>query len=363
MKKYAYLLIPLIMTLLIACNSKNQAEARKFNILLEEAQMSITKKEFTVAAEKLEAAIEIRPDQDFVVNNLAVLYAQRLNNPEKAKELWLGLLEKEPNNSAYINNLAGIYLSQNEYDEAMELYEKAKVHATQYHLPYYNIAKLYMQKEDYDKAEREIKAGLKYVKDDSVYFVTYAYLLVKNDKLMEARQFLESKYSQKNGSITYAIPLIHLYRRLDQMDDAWKVINEALKVNPFASQLLVEKIEILWGQKEVSDENKQEIEEPLKKLSEIPPKPSIEFYVDLYKLREEILANYSDEAFQELKKLDFELEEDTTYLKAIQLHLLGRLHSRQGNPEAAFQAFKRAVELDPFLYEEPSSAADMDGNI
>lgn len=82
-------------------------------------------------------------------------------------------LKLEPTNQEYMNEKGIVYYSQNELDKAMLIFEEAKKLPNTFPEPYYWVARIYHEKEDFNNAlpayyEAEKNLG----KDNSHYFNT-----------------------------------------------------------------------------------------------------------------------------------------------------------------------------------------------
>ncbi|MFT4808424.1 MAG: putative PEP-CTERM system TPR-repeat lipoprotein [Paraglaciecola sp.] len=71
-----------------------------------------------------EMALQQNPNNYIANNNLAYLYLQK-GDIEKAKGYGLKAVELEPDNSAALDTLAQIYVAEKEYEEALNLYDRA----------------------------------------------------------------------------------------------------------------------------------------------------------------------------------------------------------------------------------------------
>ena len=84
-------------------------------------------KEFKVAKESYQKAMELDPGSGLIVNNYAYQLAKAKIDFSKAKEMMVGLLKDSPNSSVFIDTYGFILLQNKEYSEAKKQFEDALV--------------------------------------------------------------------------------------------------------------------------------------------------------------------------------------------------------------------------------------------
>jgi tetratricopeptide (TPR) repeat protein len=97
------------------------------------------------ARDVYEKHLSARPESAPVLNNLAVLYLDNLNQPERALELARKARKLEPTSPAIADTLGWVLFNRKEYAEALELFKESaakfpKVGEIQYHLGLANQA-------------------------------------------------------------------------------------------------------------------------------------------------------------------------------------------------------------------------------
>jgi tetratricopeptide (TPR) repeat protein len=102
-------------------------------------------KQFEKAAATYEKHLEAKPDAAAVLNNLAVLYVENLNQPDRALELAQKARKLEPASAAIADTLGWIHFKRKDYAAALELFKESAVKAPKhgeilYHLGLANEA-------------------------------------------------------------------------------------------------------------------------------------------------------------------------------------------------------------------------------
>lgn len=72
-----------------------------------------------------EASLQLNPDNEIVLNNYSYFLSLRKQKLDRAKELSKKLIEKQPENSTFLDTYAWVLFQKNEFDEARKFLEKA----------------------------------------------------------------------------------------------------------------------------------------------------------------------------------------------------------------------------------------------
>ena len=91
-------------------------------IHFETGRMAIMCKEYDLASEHLEFAVQLEPFDMFAKYHLALSYFY-LNEAEKSKAECLQILQSKPNDEKCLSLLAKIHIAQNEWDDALKIYQ------------------------------------------------------------------------------------------------------------------------------------------------------------------------------------------------------------------------------------------------
>lgn len=343
---FKFIATGICMTAIWACGPKESEQQTKLQALEKEAYMAMSTRDYATAEQKYLAALQLDPDNQSMKNNLAILYVQFLNQPGKAKVLWKEMLEKWPQNSAYMNNLAGIYLSEKNYDEAIKLYEQAKTANTKYHMPYYNIGSIYMEQQKYGEAVEEFKKGLQTAPRDSHLIVSLCSAMIFSGSPEDAYELLKRKYRELESIRSVASNLSRISMQLGKLDEAENVIQAYIENYPDDATFLAEQIELAF----VQGKPAQEIEQLLEKIVPNLNAQMKEWYPVLIRAHLSILKDDTDAALEQLKALDGMIPNQWIYFEGIRQHLLGTIYTARGMTDDAAGAMQKARMLAPFRF-------------
>jgi putative PEP-CTERM system TPR-repeat lipoprotein len=152
------------------------------------AQSSVKDGNITKAIEIIERQEKLKP---LDVGSQALLAELLLEvNPNKSKQLYLGLNETHPNNITVLNNLAWAYYNLEEFNKALPHAEKA-----------YQLSK------------------------SSITIDTYAMSLLSNNKANQAIELINDKSNKDLIDENLKLTLVEAYIALDQLDTAKSVLN------------------------------------------------------------------------------------------------------------------------------------------
>jgi tetratricopeptide (TPR) repeat protein len=191
----------LMTVVIVGCSERKTVLKRRIMSLDKEAAMALSRKDYQGAEKAYLDILKLDPKNQFVKNYLVLLYLRDMNKPQKAKALLEELLKEYPHNSAYLNNLAGIYQVEKKYDKAIELYQKAKKYNPEYQMPFYNIGKIYILQGKYSDAVKELQEGLKHGPKDSNMIATTGLALLLNNQIEQAHKLLLDAYKKTPKSV------------------------------------------------------------------------------------------------------------------------------------------------------------------
>jgi len=338
----------LVLTFLttIGCGDKQKQIQRRLRVLEEEGALALKNGDFQTAKDKLKDAIKLNPEAHGPRNNLAVLYARYLNELDKAKLIWEELLIEQPHNSAYLNNLAGIYKTKLEYGQAIDLYEESKKHHPTYNMPFYNIGLIYIDQKKYPEAVKELKAGMPMAESDSNMIASMGTALILNGDLEEARKFLTEKYKNNPNPRIVALLLCQLHKRMGNYEEAGKIVDGILNFNPLFSVAIAENIELAI----IREKGNDEIENLLLKLETSPETDLKPWYQEMVKARLIGIDGNTDAAVTELEAVQGKIPARWNYFEGIRQYELAKLYHKAGEEEKAALALEQAKTVNPLLY-------------
>jgi predicted Zn-dependent protease len=332
--------------LLVGCGSKTPGVEERVQALEKEGYMAMGSRDYATAEQKYQEALELDPENQSLQNNLAILYVQFLDKPEKAEKIWLHMQEKWPRNSAYLNNLAGIYLSQKKYEASIAMYEKAKDPNPTYHMPYYNIGNIYLLQKKYGEAVKELRQGMHKAPRDSHLINSLAKAMVLNGQYNRSYQLLKRKYRELESIRSVALNLTRLTQKLDKLKESEQIINAYLENYPTEFSFLAEQIELAFLQ----EKSVKEIETLLTGMSPNLTDKQKEWYPTLYEARISVLKKDSDKALELLNGLEGKIPSNMMLFEGIRQYCLYEIYTSKGQTAEAESALKQAEDQAPFRF-------------
>lgn len=343
----------------IGCLDPNRTNRRKLAKIEKQLQLAYKDGEVKQIEKCLIDAITLNPNADNHKNSLAILYASKLNEHEKAKILWEELLKKDPQNSAYINNLAGIYQITGDFERAIKLYNDAKVGLDTYHMPYYNIGRILMSQRRYAEAVVELKEGISRTKRDTIMIFTLARAYILNDNILEAETVLRKEILSGEISLINNLLLQRILIRNGKFEEATEVLNNLITNNPDNLAFLkAEYIQLLVFKKADHSEILSELS-----LQEKLSNPQIEEWFPAL-IRAELMiqsGNYSD-GQQSLLSLEAKIPRDFFQFEATRQHFLSLCHEHFGKINESYLAKQQAFDLAPELFANPDATKEASSN-
>lgn len=150
---------------LTSCASKNvseSADGKKAEIFYQHGTQKLVDKDYTNALDLLIKAAALNPNDTKIENNLGMAYFFK-KQTQKAKEHLSKSIKLDPKNSDARNNIASVYLETGEYDLAEKEYKKITedlIYTSQY-TTYYNLALVYLKKNQKNLAVESLKKSIK----------------------------------------------------------------------------------------------------------------------------------------------------------------------------------------------------------
>lgn len=153
-------------------------------------------------------------DYDKALEVLREIYEEKKSASvkEKIEEI---TAEKTDFNFYQLISYGDTYFSNGEYDKAIEEYEKAKLIKSKEEITYIKIVDSYIAKEDYDQAEKEIKAGM---------------AITDSEKLKEKLDYVESKLKEQKYEELLNQASEYIYQ--ENYEEALNNFAEAINLRP-----------------------------------------------------------------------------------------------------------------------------------
>lgn len=207
--------------------------------------------------EKKESKIEvirslISPKKSQVEEELIEIeQAEKNKDWEKACSLWEKIIEKNEKKEYFLN--AGVaHKNWGNWKRAEELFLKAISNDPQYLPALNNLAVLYLQKEDFDKAIKYLGEAVKISPSDPEIYVNIGIAFFKKGESQKARYYFEKALNLDNTLYQPYYYLGIIYLKLNETEKALFYFKKLLELAPddFPDQLkkwVIEKIDKLKG--------------------------------------------------------------------------------------------------------------------
>ncbi|MBN1880350.1 tetratricopeptide repeat protein [bacterium] len=336
-------LIIVILICLSGCVNKEKAINRRARILEEEANLALKTQNYTLAEQKMKEILELKPDLEHIRNNLAVLLAEYLNQPEEAVEIWSNLLKEKPHNAAYMNNIASIYLRKQEYDKALEYYKQAAENNASYHMPYFNMTHIYLAKNELEKADEVSLKGYELAVNDTNMLQLRTQVLLINSKFNEAIDLLQKNLKVGTPSPFIYLELIRIMIGKNELTEAQSLLADASTKFPENDLFKAEQTELNILNNDFSEQT-----ETILSQIDTTGKMNLQPWItDLYRARKLISENKNQEAMDLLTSLSGKIAPQYPYFEGVRLIALARLYQTQGNKEQVTDLFNQAFRLCP----------------
>lgn len=150
---------------------------------------------FEKAETKFKEAIALDPKLSEVYNNLGTLYYQQKQYAKAEASLRQALA-----NPLYLyperihNNLGLVYQARGDLDDALEQFERAINLKPDFYLPYQNLGKLWIQKENYKRAQPMLEEAVRLCSECSEPHYHLGEVLLKNDAKAKAVELFQKAY-------------------------------------------------------------------------------------------------------------------------------------------------------------------------
>ncbi|MBD3307938.1 tetratricopeptide repeat protein [candidate division KSB3 bacterium] len=299
--------------------------------------LTITRNQDWKNSEMLWAAtLETQPDSSIALNNLGLVYSER-GEYEKAIALFELLIETHPIQEKLeqvYQNLATAYAGQEEFEQAINAYQKALDLNPEYQPAYLGLGKITAQLGQYQKAAEiyDYAAEL-----DPQHEAVYTHL--------GNLAFMQEDYARAISAFQQALDLNPFnmnaynglglsYARQGDFDRAFALYEEALQQNPHAA-VIHNSLGTLYMQ---IGEHEKAIAEFTTSLELDPWNVEVRNNLGVLYLRTE---RYEDAAKEFIRSLEHEPENPRIITN------LGIAYTHLGLYEEAIQMYQWALELDP----------------
>lgn len=236
-KKYAlFILILISIVIIISCNSNKNINLKKVQddprIHMQQGATYLQEQKCQEAANEYLMFIEKKKDSPEAYNFLGLSYLC-LKNYASAKASFQKALSLDPLYFEVHNNLAILYMETNDLVNAeKEFLEYLNTKNINPAVAYYNLATLYVKKNDYESALITIKKCIQFQQEQEAPFILYLSILERMGKYDEAlneyKAFIDKFPNSQIGHYNYGIILL----KYNKPCEAKIQLAKALEINP-----------------------------------------------------------------------------------------------------------------------------------
>jgi type IV pilus biogenesis/stability protein PilW len=225
----------LILTLLMACSSKENLEQQKE--LAEAArnlgEAYLRQGNYSAALRELLKAERMTPNDYFLQNDLGLAYYYK-GDSEKAIGHFKRALEIKDDYAPARNNLGNAYAEQRDWDNAIEQYRIVTsdlLYATP-QFPYSNLGIAYYHKKDYRLSEKYFKEALNQAPEFDRALWGLARTYVALGKVKEAVETLEFAVRKHPGNVSLHYELAETYMLKRDYRKAYTSYIQVVQIDP-----------------------------------------------------------------------------------------------------------------------------------
>lgn len=171
-------------------------------------------------------------------------------------------IQKYPNNADINAEYAYAYEEMQDYDKAIEYYEKCIKKVPKWEYGLFHLAKLYSQaKRDYAKGLEYIDRALEVeTSNNNERYFAKAWILSALEKYDEAIVYYNNYLEKNPNSVAALVNISGCEIEVKDYENAEKHVLQGLKLNPHSSYLIKNKIKILKGQHKFEEARKMALE-------------------------------------------------------------------------------------------------------
>jgi len=337
------LIILLFVLAMLSCVNKELASEEKILMLESEAHHALISGNHELAETKFKEILELDPNREHVMNNLAVIYAEFIKQPEKAIELWEKLIELKPQNAAYYNNLGSMYWQKGDLENAIKTYKHALKHQKRYHMPFYNLAQIYMQKGNFEKLLEYAFEGYDRSPNDFRMVAVYSDALLLNGKRKEATEVILNALKNSPEDLNYKLRLARIYLGDGNYSAATEIIMDVLDKNPTNEMFLAEKVELMIAQ----NANLDVIESIIDQIKSLDYSELMPWFENYYKALLSVKHSEYESALKLLDNLEDTIPPNYLHYEGLRLNLIANILDKKHQTEKAQDLRSQAIIIAP----------------
>lgn len=147
-------------TLLKAAREQMTGKEQRASVTLTIANAYYKAKQYSQAEAAWLEVLQTQPEEMQSLNNLAYLYANHLQQPEKALPFARRAIEEQPGNANVVDTYGWVLAKLNRIPEATEILKRAATLGGRQPVFYYHLGFVYEQSKLYSEAQSQYKLGL-----------------------------------------------------------------------------------------------------------------------------------------------------------------------------------------------------------
>ena len=311
-------LLVLFVPLIAACPSGSGGggatvpSGESLDVVMAHADSAYREGDYTEAQKVYEQALALAPDNDDVVSKLATCYLQnRVMNP--AQDLLTAHLEKRPDDAVSRLVLARVYIRKAQFDDAARELERVLQNLPDSLLAQYNLGFMMYRRRNYEAAERHLLRTI--------------------------------ELSADHPEAHYTLGLVH--RAQNRLDDSIRELERAVEIDPrhIGARFNLANAYARAGRLEESRRQQQAYAE-ISGRGEAAEERETQIGTSSVKALQLLMTRQYPEALAQYRSLAERFPDHAPFYNEI-----GRIQIKLGDRQAAREALRKAVELDPRLSE------------
>jgi len=207
-------------------------------------------------------AVELNPKNKYYYLLTAQIYG-RQGNYQEAIKLYEALLENVEGTEQYYFELANLHIMREQYQEALDAYDKAEEIFGVNDQVVLQKQKIYIKLGDLKQALLEGQKLIELFPEEPEYYLSQAEVLLSNDKITEAIDYLEQVKTFEPGNAKANMMLADAYKKNGEPEKSRESLKEA-----FASPVIDVNVKVQIFLSYLNQLPGKEIEEFCKKLAE-----------------------------------------------------------------------------------------------
>jgi len=191
--------------------------------------LSVQTKNFDRAKQMLQKTIQAQPNNVDAYNNLGVVFKE-FEEFQKAKDCFEKVIQIQPKHVDALNNLGNVFKQLNEPQKAINYYQKAIEIEPSYINAHQNLMDVCEKTNQITELKDAVSNARTFFTDNSIIKLYEGILLSRNEKFVEAKNYLESilfETKEIKNEILRVSTLAKCYDRIGGTDKAFNYFKKA----------------------------------------------------------------------------------------------------------------------------------------